>query len=452
MKILFFFLIILLTVSCSFDNKSGIWNDASKISTNNKEVKSIESNYSNKRYEDIFIKDKLFNEEVSLSKNINPDIDAPVKIDKWQEQYGDKTNNISNVLYRGNKTLLSKSSRLSKVFFNNNIIFYKNNLISSDHNGKIFIYSLSLKKKIFEYNFYKKKLKKFTKKLYLIADKDVLYIADNIGYLYAINLKNQTLIWAKNFGIPFRSNLKIIDEQILLASQDNVIYSVNKKTGENNWQFATSLTFLKSDFENNFVIDKDGQNIFFLNTSGELYAINNLNQRINWVINFKNSSLVGDVELFLSQPLVIKKNSIIISTENSILSYDLLDGTKNWSFPSGTILKPALTTNFTYIVTKNNLLICIDNKSGEVLWSTNAYKNLNQKKMKKKINIFYDLKIVNNEINLFSRNGYLLSFDYRDGAFNFIKKISKNGINSEIVFFKENMYLMNSKNRLLKFN
>ena len=452
MKIVFIFLAILLTASCSFDNKTGIWNDATKISIGNKEVKSIESSTSNKRYEDIFTKDKLFNEEISLSKNININIDAPIKINIWHEQYGNKTNNISNALYSGKKILLSKSPRLSKVFFNKSIVFYKDNLITADHNGKIFIYSLSLKKKIFEYNFYKKKLKNFSKKIYLTVSKDVLYIADNIGYLYSINLNSETLVWAKNFGIPFRSNLKIAGDQIFLASQDNVIYSVDKKTGNNIWQFATSLTFLKSDFVNNFAIDEGGKNILFLNTSGEFYSINYLTQKINWVINFKNSSLAGDVDLFLSQPLVINKNSIIISTENSILSYDLQSGVRNWSFSSGSILKPVLTTNYTYIFTKNNLLICIDNVVGEVVWSKNIYNNLNLKKMKRKIKIFYDLKIANNEINIFSRNGYWLSFDYRDGALNYIKEISKNGIKSEIVFLKENMYLMNGRNKLLKFN
>jgi len=452
MKIVFIFLAILLTASCSFDNKTGIWNDATKISIGNKEVKSIESSTSNKRYEDIFTKDKLFNEEISLSRNININIDAPIKINIWHEQYGNKTNNISNALYSGNKILLSKSPRLSKIFFNKSIVFYKDNLITADHNGKIFIYSLSLKKKIFEYNFYKKKLKNFSKQIYLTVSKDVLYIADNIGYLYSINLNSETLVWAKNFGIPFRSNLKIAGDQIFLASQDNVIYSVDTKTGNNIWQFATSLTFLKSDFVNNFAIDEGGKNILFLNTSGEFYSINYLTQKINWVINFKNSSLAGDVDLFLSQPLVINKNSIIISTENSILSYDLQSGVRNWSFSSSSILKPVLTTNYTYIFTKNNLLICIDNAVGEVVWSKNIYNNLNLKKMERKIKIFYDLKIANNEINIFSRNGYLLSFDYRDGALNYIKKISKNGIKSEIVFLKENMYLMNGRNKLLKFN
>ena len=68
-----------------------------------------------------------------------------------------------------------------------------------------------------------------------------------------------------------------MEGQIFLASQDNVIYSIDSKTGNKNWQYATNLTFLKSDFKNNFAIDEFNKNLFFLNTSGEFYSISYLN-------------------------------------------------------------------------------------------------------------------------------------------------------------------------------
>ena len=46
----------------------------------------------------------------------------------------------------------------------------------------------------------------------MIAKDHVLYVADNLGYIYAINLKSKSLIWAKNYGIPFRSNIKIVED------------------------------------------------------------------------------------------------------------------------------------------------------------------------------------------------------------------------------------------------
>ena len=455
-RFLLVFVTILLT-SCSFDNKTGIWKDASSIPVENKNAKSISKKSSNTRLENVFIKNQVFNKEIDVKNTFNIQIDSPIKISNWVEQYGIPTNNISNFFYSDKKILLSKSSKLSKNSTKENnsnqkIIFYKNNLISYDHKGTIFIYSLSLNKKIFEYNFYKKEFKNFKKEINLIINENILYSADNLGYLYAINLDNKSIIWAKNYGIPFRSNLKFAGNQIFLANQDNVIYSIDSTTGNKNWQFATSITFLKSNFKNNFALDLTGNNLIFLNTSGELYSINYLTQKINWVLNFKNPLLSGDAELFLSQPLIIKNDNLIISTEKSLLSYNILTSSRNWILSSEPIFKPVITSNYTYAILKNNLLICLDNLSGKVIWSKNIFKNINNKNFKNKFGHIIDFKIVNNKINIYSKNGYLLIFNFSNGNLISSTRINKSGIISKVIFLNNNMFFVDKKNKLLKFN
>ena len=146
-----------------------------------------------------------------------------------------------------------------------------------------------------------------------------------------------------------------------------------------------------------------------------------------------------------------KNNNLVVSTENNTASYNTELSSKNWSLGIRAILKPTITSKHTFILSKNNLLICIENKSGNVLWSVNILKNYDDK-LERKIGKFNDFKIVNNEINLFSKNGYLLTFNYNDGSFKKIKKISKNGIRSEVVFLNNNIFLIDNKNRLLKFD
>ncbi len=174
------------------------------------------------------------------------------------------------------------------------------------------------------------------------------------------------------------------------------------------------------------------------------------NKKINWVLNFKNSSLAEDTDLFLSNPIIIKNNNLLISTEKALLNYDPLTSAKNWSFPSNSTLKPILTDNYTFTFSTKNLLICLENKTGKVLWSKDIYREL--KETKKEIGNFYDFNITNNKINLFSKKGYLLSFDFKNGNLEYIKKISKNGLSSQIIFIKDNMFLIDTKNKLLKFN
>jgi hypothetical protein len=75
------------------------------------------------------------------------------------------------------------------------------------------------------------------------------------------------------------------------------------------------------------------------------------------------------------------------------------------------------------MVLKNNLLICVDNISGNVVWSKNIFIKKEDTKMKKKFGSISDFKIVNNKINIYSKNGYLLSFNSNDG--NLIYKSSE---------------------------
>ena len=451
MKNLLLIFVALITISCSFDNKTGIWKDASSIPVDNQVVNTIEENQSERKYVDTSEQSTMFNDEVDASSGSILKLDNPVVIDNWNEQYGSITNNISSISHSGPKTLISRSSKLSKFSRNKNIVFYKNDLITFDHKGRIFIYSAILKKKVYIYNFYKKNFKDFSKYIYLKINENILYAADNLGYVYAIDLKNESLVWAKNFGIPFRSNIKVIDGQVLLANQDNKVYSLDAETGNKNWQFSTSETFLKNDFKNNIAIDKSSKSLLFLNTNGELFSINYINQKINWVLNFKKSSPSQDSTLFLSQPIALKSNNLIVSTEKATISYSTEDSSKNWSLGVEAALKPTITSNHTFVLSKNNLLICVENKTGNVLWSVNILKNF-EPKFKRKIGKFSDFKIVNNELNLFSKNGYLLSLNYNDGNLKYIKKISKKGINSEVVFLNNNMFLIDNKNKLLKFN
>ena len=148
----FFLIFIYITISsCSFDNKTGIWKDASNTTVETKDTTSIKNNNLKTRYENIYTKDESFNKEIIILDNSSFKLNPPVRIENWLERHASPKNNIPNFLYTGNNLQLLKSSKLSKGNNDRDILFYKNNLISYDHKGKIFIYSLSLKKKIFEF-------------------------------------------------------------------------------------------------------------------------------------------------------------------------------------------------------------------------------------------------------------------------------------------------------------
>jgi len=483
-KIILFFFVLFFLTNCSFDNKSGIWSgDTKKQVSNPKDPKSkdigkltknrkfklacafiksrkefeecqtgITKGIQGKVLEVVFSETKLFDEEKNVSLTTKINIEPATKNRDWQEKYLNSSNNISNIFYSNQKEIILKSSKLSKRYNDGNAIIYNGNFISYDHRGSIYVYSPKVKKKIFEYNFYKKNYKKYNKKINLIINNGVIYAADNLGYLYAISISERKILWAQNYGIPFRSNIKIIKNQIIVSNQDNIIYSINKIDGEKNWQLATSYTFLKSDFQNNILIDKINKNILFINTSGELYSINYENRKINYMLNFNSFALGGGSDLFQGLPISLKDGNLLASTGSVLLNYDAQTATRKWVSQVSVKIKPIITENNIFLITKNKLLVCLDLKTGQVLWSKKIYgqvDNIKEKKRNDKLGSAKDLIISGNELLILTTNGFLLSFNYKNGKLISSKKISRSKIASRFTFAEGKMFLMNNSNKLV---
>ena len=231
--------------------------------------------------------------------------------------------------------------------------------------------------------------------------------------------------WAQNYGIPFRSNIKIYDGKLFLSNQDNTLYSLNINNGEKNWQYDTSSSFLKSDFQNNLLIDKTNNLLFFLNTSGELYAIDLINNKVIWVNNFNRSSNT-ESNLFLSFPLSLKNENLLVYDGKKILNLNSKTGIKNWETNLSLEIKPVLTSNNVFFVTKNKYLNCLNMIDGKIIWSKNIdnqIKNLREKFKTSKLGISKSQFIVNNFILVFTSSGYLLTFDISNGKILTVNKI-----------------------------
>jgi len=141
LKLLVIFLSLILLINCSFDNKTGIWQDAEETK------KSAKIQREKGKLKDIFIERKFFNEEKRVKPGLNIIINETYRNKDWLFENYNLSNNLANFSYNNSKVLINKSSRLSKSPSNINLFFYKNNIISNDHTGSIFVYSLAQKKK-----------------------------------------------------------------------------------------------------------------------------------------------------------------------------------------------------------------------------------------------------------------------------------------------------------------
>ena len=439
LSVILLFLIFL--SSCSFDNKSGIW----KNSDNNivKKVDLFEN------FEKLYTQDKNFNSLVSLDSNLSVNLPAPQKKQKWNDEFYNSSNNSINFYYKNSNEITYKGKKLSRGKLNKKFLFDGSNIIVVDDSGNIIVYSINKNEIIYKFNFYKKKFKKVKKKINFILDDKIIYISDNIGYLYALDYYEKKILWAKNFKIPFRSNLKITDSKIILADQDNTLYILNKYTGEKLKSFPTEQIILKNDFKNSISLSKNL--LFFLNTYGSLYSIDSKTNKIEWFVNLNPSLDLNFGDIFVSNPVIFHKEKIVISTYPYLYILDANNGSTILKKTINSVIKPIVSGDNLFLLTKDYLLVCLDINNGKVKFSTNINKEIADfLNTKKKLVSIKSLDILNSNLYLFLENSFIAVFSPQGK----IQKISKlkSKINSFPIYINGSIFYLNTKNQLVVFN
>ncbi len=441
MKFFIIFFTLIFLAGCSFDNKSGIWKNNNNITTKDKDIFSDFKTLSSSK--------KSFNKIIPLNENFNFNIKNNQSSFKWTDIFYSPSNNFDNFNYGNSNQLIFKSKKISNKKVSQYILFENNNIITSDDNGNLIIFSLDKNKDIEKFNFYKKKYKKFKIKLNIIVENNIIYVSDNLGFLYAFDYFKKKVIWAKNYKVPFRSNLKIYKNKIIAASQNNDLYFFNKKTGETISLIPTEETKVKNKFINNISISEDFS--LYLNTYGSLYSIRNENSKINWFINLNQSLDLNPSNLFQGSQIVSSKNKIIISTNDFTYIIDNKTGSilhkKNFS----SMIKPLLINNYLFIVTKNNFLISLNLENGSIIYSYEINEQVSDfLKLKKKKVSFKSMAMSNKSILIFLENAFVLQYNV-NGRLEDIKKLPTK-IKSDPIFIDKSLIYLDKKNKISLLN
>ena len=437
---IFLIIILLLVSSCSFDDKSGIWTSEREIAKQNNQFKGFETLFSSK---------ERFNQIIEIKKNFQFKIPPPINNIKWNDIYYNENNNFDNFEYLDQNNILIKSQKLSRHKSNEHIFQDGDKIIFSDQKGTIVIFSLNEDRIITKYNFYKNKFKNIKKKLNLIIENNIIYVSDNIGYLYAYDIYNEKILWAKNLKIPFRSNLKISKNILIASHQNNNLRFFNKLNGEILKLIPTEENVVKNRFINNLALNKE--NLFFLNTYGSLYSINMKNFDINWFLNLNESLDLNPSNLFFGSEIVINNNKLLVSSNQFFYILDLYNGSiiKKKNFTS--IIKPIATDNYVFLITRKNLLVCIDLKKGDIIFSYDINEKIaNFLDTKKKDVTVKKLFLVNNELFLFLNNSYVVKFEI-NGSIREISKLSTKEFSS-LIFTNRTLILLSKSNRVIVYN
>ena len=440
MKLYFILIIVFFLNNCSFDKKSGIWKNENKIPDREESLF--------KEFEIIRQDQSLFNQTVSIKKNFNFFINPPLDNKNWLDKFYNNENRFINFEYDDNKKIIFKGKKISRHKLNKNIFFSEGIMILSDEKGNILFFSKSKNEITKKFNFYRNQYKKIKKFLNIIIEKDIIYVSDNLGFLYAYNFQEDKLIWAKNYKIPFKSNLKIIKKTLVAANQNNTVFLINKFNGKEIKNIPTEETLFKNNFINNLATN--GENLFFLNSYGSLYAINE-QKNIIWFRNFNKSFDINPSNLFEGNEILIHKNKIIITTINELYVINADNGSTIFKKNIAATVNPIVVSKYIFLISKNNYLISISIDNGEIIYSKKLdFDNLGDKNLSKQNLIPEKVMLINNQLYVFFEKTYYSKIDIYGEIDEILKLPSKK--KSEMILIDGSLLFIGKKNKLIIYN
>lgn len=410
-----FLCIFTLFESCSFDKKTGFWKGSE---SERARIAQLEKKQNSKTLSKYYSSEKIYNKEIQTTEIIN--IENPTNNKNWSMSGLNYGNNVGNLFLSGTNTYFKKNIGKNKFKIFKSIsspLYINNNIILTDDSGTIFSTNESGRVN-WKLNIYKKLYKKIFKNLALTIYKDKIYISDNIGFIYRVDLESGEIDWIKNMNIPLKSIIKVYKDKIFVVNQDNRLLCLSINDGAKFWDIRSAQSFIKSQSILSLAVS-DAGDLISINTAGDLIKVESKSGRIYWSLKVIPSLLAHDNDFFTSSDIVINNQEVIISVEPFIFSFDLETGYLNWKTDVSTSSRPIILDNNIFLITDNGYFVILNRKSGKIISSTNIFKILKQKDRDTKVSGYI---LGSNKIYATTQNGFIIVISASSSSIeNFIK-------------------------------
>ena len=423
-KILFLFIIFILSSNCSFNKNSKFWSNSENI-----------KNETSINYEEIFPS------EESLKKEFNSNLKIKLISKPTNNTLSNNhSNNNGRLNFDGN---LKKSSRykFSKIDnFNQyqpEVLFFKDNVIFFDNKGSILKFN-DESKLIWKKNYYSKSEKKLKPILQFVNNDKYLIVADNIAKYYMLDIQTGNLIWSKNNLAPFNSQIKIFEDKFFIIDYSNTLRCFSIKNGNELWNIKTEKSLIRSQKKLSMVIIN--KNIFFNNSIGDISAVDINKGELLWQLPTQNSLIYESAFSLQTSEIITDKNSLFFSNnKNQLFSIDIKSGSFNWENKVNSNLKSTIIDDYLISVSLEGYLIITEKNSGNIIRVNDVFQNFKQKK---RINIYPTGFIVGlNKVYISTSNGRLLVINILSGKIISTLKIDNDRISKPFIKNK-NLYLI----------
>ncbi len=349
-----------------------------------------------------------FKDNIIVKANKKILVDKPLPIDSWNQQFQNSRNHLSHFKSRPVLKLKRKISLGNILFEKINLIVQPvnlgENIFYADKDFNIISRNYLTGKLNWKTNLEREKKEKilFLGGISLVGNS--LVVTSGLGNIYLIDSNTGKKVWKKNFLVQFSRPALIFKNKVFAVSDDNQTFCLNLKNGEIIWNHIGNLEEVSiiggskpAAIDNTVVLSY---------SSGEIYALDENDGSLIWFDNVGSSNYFSRSALNdIQSPLSIVNNKVYSPTfSDKLLVYDLNDGSKIWELKISSINQVTISGEALYIIDTLGKLLCLDSKTGKLLWSVQLKTNYDGEEIR-----WYGPLLTSNKLLVSNSFGTILS-------------------------------------------
>ena len=433
MKYFLIFFLSLIIFSCSSDKDKKV--DLEVFKNQGEKINVFEAN-------------NIFDKEISSKSQLL--LNSPQSNKDWVYEHFSSNNLYEHLVYEGKfqdifkKSIgdyINKNNDSGSLLVSNEFVFF------SDEKGKIYKFDIKNQRVIWELKIYESSLNNYPKNIALYLNSNILYAADNLGFLYSIDTETGKPIWQQNYGVPFSSNLNFYKSILYVVNQNSRLYAFNPIDGEKIWSFESLSGLIKPSRSSSISILNN--NLLFTNDVGDVTVIDLNQQVIVWTKNILSQNTISNNLIFKTSNLLIDKKDVFISSNNGdLLNFNFDTGEIKWSQKLSSIQNHISTDKYLFVLTENGFIIAFNKTNGTILWSLNLTKFSRDSKT---VPSYYGLLLASNNLYATSSNGDIYKISANDGTYISHKKINSDLSRAPIIVDNK-IFILNRSSELIILN
>ena len=201
-----------------------------------------------------------------------------------------------------------------------------------------------------------------------VTDGKSLFIGDDVGVMYSLNLRSGKTNWSFDTGMRIVGSPAVSNGVVVFGSANYNIYGLDAETGKELWHITTQQAVMGAATIHEGIAYIGGGD-------GRMFAIDIKTGKVKWTFDeLKN--------YVLTRPLVYNDKLYFGCWDTYMYALNLADGSLVWKWNNGNgnpklspaSVWPVAANGKLFITAPDRYFTCLDAETGEQVWRTKEYK------------------------------------------------------------------------------